>query len=258
MSNLCEQANKDSFIFDCKDSELVFQIVKQDQSSRDNLLKLFNPTENPEACKDYGDGKHCTETRVDTKVRIWGGRGEDKDELSCYTARIISINEEPIAMFNIGITGSSPTVIDKSGIHAGKVYDFSGLFMYDALALNFDLKNEISESLRFYMKECIADKGYSKAIITSTSENQIEFMSKSGGIKLTPDNIASLLGENSMHPERFKFENGQFLECRNWNQSQAKISHKDWHDSEPCSEWGQKEMIVFNVADGHIQVHDEI
>ena len=42
MSSLCEQINSSSFGFDCKSSKLFFQKVKQDQSSKDNLLKLFN------------------------------------------------------------------------------------------------------------------------------------------------------------------------------------------------------------------------
>ena len=187
-------------------------IVKNDTASKEALSSIFNATENPIACANYADGTHCTEARIDAKINIWGKRAEGKAGDACMVARIVHVDGEPAAMFNIGATGSPPTVIDKTHEGTkGSVYEFSGLMVKDKF---FQLDQGIARAVMNVLSTCKTDEGYTKAILSIAKDShEKNFLIFAGGIELTKENITSQLGENSLHPERFKLENGQSYEC---------------------------------------------
>ena len=91
----------------------TIKIIKNNQDSKELLEQIFNFINNPISCGSYGDGKHC-EKGVEGKLKLWGGRGDNGSESDCKLARVITIDDEPAALFNIGLTGSSPTVSDRT------------------------------------------------------------------------------------------------------------------------------------------------
>jgi hypothetical protein len=233
-------------------------IIQKDAASKEALGIIFNP-ENVIACANYGGGDHCNEKRSQAKVDIWGARSEGKSADECMLARVINIDSEPAAMFNIGKTGTSPTVIDRTSDREGSVYEFSGLMVRDQYFAE-GLDPRISEAVKGFMQNCHADSQFTKAIVTfsPTHPYQEGFLLAAGGTVLTDVTIKSKLGDNSMHPERFKVEDGQFYECTKWDSSLAKIEHTDWQDSDPCVAWAPKIGMVFDISDGSIVTHSEL
>lgn len=237
-------------------------VIKRDDSSTFALNKIFNST-NIIACANYDDGTHCSPARTAKKIDIWGKRGDDAvSENQCMLARIINVDSEPAAMFNIGITGN--TVIDRTQTTDHSVYEASGLMVRD----NF-LKNEkaaIVGAVKDFMRKCKADEGYTKVLITfsPTHPYQESFLSDAGAVKLTTENIVvDKLGSNSLHPERFRFEEGQLQQCSTWSKGLEKVLHEGWGYSDPCASWTNKTAYVFDivpdiVGDQHIYVKDDL
>ena len=242
-------------------------VIKRDDSSTFALNKIFNST-NIIACANYDDGTHCSPARTAKKIDIWGKRGDDAvSENQCMLARIINVDSEPAAMFNIGITGN--TVIDRTQTTDHSVYEISGLMVrdeflkYDKLAVaEF---TEIAGAVKDFMRTCKVDDGYTKVFATflPTHPYQESFLSAVGAVKLTTENIVDKLGSNSLHPERFKFEGEQLQQCSTWSKGLEKASHEGWADSDPCASWTNKTAYVFDIVpdiagDQHIYVKDDL
>lgn len=238
----------------------TMQTIKQDSSSRDALISIFDP-KNKEACENYGGGTHCNTTRVEKKVQIWGARGNDAKENDCMVAKIIFSDDKPVALFNIGKSGTPPTIIDKTKDKDGSVYEFSGLMVIDEYFHN-GLNTDISATVKNFINSCDASPNYTKAFVTfsPTHPYQKDFLGEAGGEILTEKNLAKLLGDNSFHPARFKFENSQFYECSKYDQSVEPIEYDNWHPSNPCAEWAEKTAMVFNVSSDHhiTPIHEDL
>ena len=105
----------------------AIKIIKNNQDSKELLEQIFDSTNNPISCKSYGNGNHC-EKGIEGKLKLWGNRGDNSNESDCKLARVITIDDEPAALFNIGLTGSSPTVSDRT------IYEYTSIpFVNDAL-----------------------------------------------------------------------------------------------------------------------------
>lgn len=227
-------------------------IIKINDSSKMALSTIFDP-ENIVACANYGGGVHCNPEKVAKKIELWGKRGDEAvSEDQCMLARIISIDAEPAAMLNIGKPDSPATVIDKTQKTNQFVYEISGLMVRDKFQGNAEIANAVKD----IMSTCKVDDNYTKVIATFSPIHpyQENFLLSAGAVKLTTENVISVLGNNSLHPECFKFEGAQLQECSRWDEALAKITHEGWDDSEPCIEWLPKTACVFNVVDGHIEI----
>jgi hypothetical protein len=86
-------------------------------------------------------------------------------ESDCKLARVVTIDDEPAALFNIGLTGSSPTVSDKtiSKFTQNNVYEFSAVFIADKF---LDKKDSISNSIGNMANICKGEAGFTKAFLT--------------------------------------------------------------------------------------------
>jgi hypothetical protein len=260
----------------------TIKIIKNNQDSKELLEQIFNFINNPISCGSYGDGKHC-EKGVEGKLKLWGGRGDNGSESDCKLARVITIDDEPAALFNIGLTGSSPTVSDRticeytsspfvngvlnkienflSNVSShyftkNNVYEFSGIFIADKF---LDKKDSISNSIGNMANICKADDGFTKAFLTIRKDHpyQKDLFLGFGGKELTCDNYTELMGENSFHPERFKCEDGKFKECTSWGSQ--KIKHKGWHESDNCDNFIGKTAFIFDIDQGHFDFgHPEL
>ena len=229
-------------------------IIKTDDTSRTALSTVFD-LENIVACANYGGGVHCNPERTAAKVNLWGKRGDEAvSEDQCMLARIISVDGEPAAMFNIGKTGN--TVIDRTQANDGSVYEISGLMVRD----KFQDNQEIADSVKAFMSTCKVDEGYTKVFSAFLPAHPYQegFLLSAGAEKLTAESIVNNLGNNSLHPERFKFEDEQLKECTKWDATLAKVSHEGWADSDPCVAWTDKTAYVFDIAGGHIEIKAEL
>ena len=180
----------------------AIKIIKNDQDSKELLEQIFDSTNNPISCKSYGNGDHC-EKGVEGKLKLWGNRGDNSSKSDCKLARVITIDDEPAALFNIGLTGSSPTVLDRTTDSNGKVYEFSGVFIADKF---LGKKDSISDVIGDMANICKAGDDFTKAFLTIKKDHpyQKDLFVGFGGKELTCDNYIELIGENSFHPERFK------------------------------------------------------
>lgn len=234
-------------------------IIKRDTQSKTMLTELFDKKANPIACANYGGGNHCSEARVTAKINMWGVRGDNAQEGDCKVARILTIDSKPVGMFNVGVTGNPATVIDRA--HGGSsVYELSGAFIKDSYFSNGFLNGAIASDIRSIISNCTAGEKYTKAIVTFVPEHpyQGELFASAGFAKLTLENVDSILGQNSLHPERFKFVDEQVNECITWSSTSTEVEHKNWHDSKPCVEWTEKTMMVSEVSAQHFQPYDEL
>jgi len=234
---------------------MAIKIIKNNQDSEELLKQIFDSTNNPISCKNYGNGNHC-EKGVEGKLNLWGNRGDNSDENDCKLARVIVINDEPAALFNIGLPGSSPTVIDRTIRSNGNVYEFSGVFIADKF---LDKKDSIVNTIGSIGDVCKADDGFTKAFLTIKKDHPYQkgLFVEYGGKELTCDNYAELIGKNSFHPERFKCEDGKFKECMSWGSQ--KIQHKGWHESDNCVDFIEKTAFVFDMNQGHFDFeHPEL
>lgn len=225
-------------------------VIKTDDSSKVALSTIFDP-ENVVACANYGGGVHCNPERTALKINLWGKRGDEaSSEDQCMLARIISVDAEPAAMFNIGKTGN--TVIDKTQANEGSVYEISGLMIRD----KFQDNREIAVAVKNFISTCKVDDGYTKVfgIFLPDHPYQENFLLSAGAVRLTTENVANLLGSDSLHPERFQFIGEQLQECSEYDKNATKSSHEGWDDSAPCVAWTNKTAVVFDVVDGHIEV----
>ncbi len=234
-------------------------IIKSNTQSESMLRELFDKKVNPVACDNYGGGKHCNESKVKAKVEVWGARGDKASEDDCMVARVLKIDSKPVAMFNIGVTGNPPTVIDRAHDN-GAVYELSGSFVKDSYFSDGFLNNTIASDIRKIVSNCKAGEKYTKAIVTFNPQHpyQEELLTSAGFAKLTLENIKAILGSNSLHPERFQFVDKQVNECITWSTKPTQVGHKDWHDSRPCVEWTEKTMMVSEVSAQHFQPYDEL
>ena len=252
----------------------AIKIIKNNQDSKELLEKIFDSANNPISCKSYGSGNHC-EKGVEGKLKLWGNRGDNSDENNCKLARVIIIDDEPAALFNIGLTGSSPTVSDRtiyeytsssfvnnflnkienflSNISSyyftkNNVYEFSGVFIADKF---LDRKDSISGAIGNMANICKAEDGFTKAFLTTKKDHpyQKDLFIGFGGKELTCNNYVELMEENSFHPERFKCEDGKFKECTSWGSQ--KMQHKGWHESDNCVDFIEKIAFVFDMNQGH-------
>jgi len=232
-------------------------IIKKNDQSIAMLSELFNEDENPIACANYGVGDHCNTARVVAKVEVWGARGEKASEDDCMVARVLKMDSKTVAMFNIGVTGTPPTVIDRAN-NNGAVYELSGAFVKDSYFANGFLNNTIASDLRKIVSNCKAGEKYTKAIVTFNPKHpyQEKLLSSAGFAKITQENIDTILGQNSFHPEKFKFKEEQVLECI--AKEGGLVSHINWHDSKECTKWVEKTMMVSEVSDHHFQPYDEL
>jgi len=217
------------------------KIFTTSPESLEALGQLFNSTSNPEACKIYGGGGHCDNpTRNKAKQNLWGPRGDNsKDGQECKLPIFLGDG----VLINIGVPGG--TVIDRSNGSNDNVYEI-GLFVADRYFLN-GLNESVSEAIRNILTNCRAEDNYTKTIATfAPSHPYMEgFLVGVGASVLTESNMLNLLGENSLHPERFKFDDGAFYECSKWDQDGSEVQHDGWNSSDPCIEWMPKEMVVF-------------
>ena len=228
-----------------------FKIIKNNDESKNLLNQIFSSANSPKSCAIYGNGKHC-EKGVEGKLNLWGGNRGDDDTSNgneCKLARVLMIDDEPAVLFNIGVTGTSPTVIDRTIDPNGNVYEFSGIFIVDKY---LDQKKLISDSIGSMANVCKADDGFTKAFLTIKKEHpyQKDIFLGFGGKELTCDNYVELLGENSFHPERFKCEDGKFKECTSWGSE--KVQHPGWHEYDNCTNFIEKTAFVFDMSEGHM------
>lgn len=232
----------------------TISVLKTDDASKAALATIFDPV-NEISCAAYGGGGHCNPTRVTAKINFWGKRGDDaaNSQDSCALAKIVYVDSEPAAMFNIGFSGNTPTVLDKTTATPHLVYEFSGIFIRDAFINN----TEVSVAVKSAIANCKAGEQYSK-VFTSFSiahPYQKEFLVKSGAIELTTENIESLLGSNSLSPGKFKLEDQKIMECTKWDKASPRIQHDNgWSDSEQCEVWVEKSFFIFNIHDQAIEV----
>ena len=238
------------------------QIIRRDEESKNALFTLFDSSNSPTFCSSYGSGTHCDNPeRTTKKWTLWGGRGEQNPESVCNLARIIYMSDNddnllPAALFNIGFTGNPPTIIDKTNGTNGGVYEFSGVFIAEEFIPKI---LQIAVAIDHHLHSCQASAGYTKAFVSFKPDApyQADLFSAMGGTVLFEDNYLAELGENSMHPERFKFEDGLLLECVKWDQSSTPEHHEGWHDSDPCIDSIPKTAFVFDISGGHI-THDDL
>jgi hypothetical protein len=113
------------------------------------------------------------------------------------------------------------------------------------------------------MQTCKADDSYTKTIVTFIPSHpyQGELLLAAGAIKITSENVNSEFGENSFHPERFRFsEIDQLQECSKWApKEEGQVQHEGWHECEPCTQWPDKTMLAFDIISGNILVaNDEL
>lgn len=259
----------------------VIKIIKNNQDSKELLEQIFDSTNNPISCKSYGNGNHC-EKGIEGKLKLWGNRGDNSIESDCKLARVITIDDEPAALFNIGLTGSSPTVSDRtiyeyisipfvndalnkieaflsnisSYFTKNNVYEFSGVFIADKF---LDKKGSISGAISNIANICKADDGFTKAFLTTKKDHpyQKDLFIGFGGKELTCENYVELIGKNSFHPERFKCEDEKFKECASWGNK--KMQHKGWHESDNCIDFVEKTAFIFDMNQGHFDFgHSEL
>jgi hypothetical protein len=237
-------------------------IIKHDEDSLNHLNQLFNSTMNPVFCAVYGGGTHCDNPeRSEAKARTWGDRATDEAVIhkECALARIILENESkiPLAMLNIGYTGNPITVKAtknaKSGIHE------IGLFISDQVFENGNesIRNGVFSQLKSILTTCHAETGYETAIGTFAHDHPyLQDIAKNFGADLVNEsNVKSLLGSNSLHPERFSFKDNKFHECTEWHKTDA-TTHEGWDSKNLCTSWTQKEMIV--LSDNSFAAHQEL
>lgn len=226
---------------------IIIKILKRDEESRVALNTIFDP-ENIQACENYGTGDHCNSDRVAMKIELWGKRGEDdKNPLKCH---LIFKDGDPTAMLNIGVPGNPPTVIDRRESSEGKVLEMSGVMVRDMYLADPEMGNAISSVLAQYQAP-----GFRKAFLTfKVGHIQQAMLAEAGAKELSADNLTQELGDNPIHPERFKVEDKKLLECTKWDSSVEKVSHDGWHDSYPCVDWVEKTAMVFEIGEsGYIQ-----
>jgi len=239
---------------------ITIKPIKTDTESKYALSALLNSRSNPISCQAYGGGAHCdNEARTGKKVELWGGRGDKAQDNECKLAFIVFYNKEIAAFFNIGVPGTPSTVKDKSSQSNtyGEVYESSGLFLADKY-IEGNIFQEIAARVKEHVQKCSADTSFTKLIATFSTEHpyQENFWISSGAVKITGDNLLKTLGNNSLHPERFKIEEDLY-ECNKWDDPESqKISHEGWHDSHQCIGWTAKEMVALNVLENHIYVSD--
>ncbi|NRA74127.1 MAG: hypothetical protein HRU36_05260 [Rickettsiales bacterium] len=237
------------------------KIITRNEESRDALNWLFNSNNNPTFCSYYGNGNHCDNPeRVEKKLNLWGLRGEENSENDCTVSRVLYFNNEdtPATLFNIGFSGNPPTIIDRINSTDGGVYEFSPIFISEEYLSQII---PIAVSINDILHSCNALDSYSKTFVSfnPNAPYQKELFHAIGGSFLHEDNYYSLLGQNSLHPARFKFdEEGQLNECIKWNQNIEPLEYEGWHDSNPCIEWVPKDALVFDIAGGHIDPHAEL
>ena len=232
-----------------------FSRITNSTESNNSLSIIFN-AENEVACANYGGGTHCNDEKVATKLRVWGGR--NVEEGSCARPSFIFNEEEEAGIFVIGFSGNPATVLDRSQNKVGSVYELSGLFLRDAFINELE---DIAPAVISFMSDCKAEEGYTKAIVAFSPSHpyQEDVLSTAGAFKVTEDNIESILGINSLHPERFQFFEGQLQICSKWaEQGSEKVQHEAWHDSEACVSWNDTTMLVFEVSGQNIVVFDEL
>lgn len=261
---------------------MKLEILKTNEASKQALHKIFD-AENTVACTHYGGGSHCNTARTDLKLKIWGGRGDKADESTCAVAKILYVDNDPAALINVGFTGASPTVLDKTGATPKQLYELSGLMVRDAY---HDKMDTLAAAAKEAMSVCHnASDEYSKMFVAYSPDHpyQKNFVDVLGGTKITKENVATILGENAMHPERFAFEDKwkdytvtdkttyyakafvdavlgtQFvaderaklndvslMQCRSWAK-EGTMQHADWHDSQPCIDWTPAEAYVIDL-----------
>jgi hypothetical protein len=237
--------------------------ITYNQPSIDALSYLFNTKNNRESCSLYGGGNHCdNEDRNKLKLTLWGDKGEKADLKSCAVAKVYFMNNVPAAINNVGLTGAPATVIDRShGDHAHQVYEFSGIFMADYY-LATENQEEAGALINFILddlKSCAADSGFTKGILTVAPDNhyQIKIFKALGAQIINQDNLLNILGENSMHPERFNFKNGTTHECTTWNK-EVLVEHYGWHNSNQCSAWTNKTILALGITENHFDFHSDL
>ena len=180
------------------------------------LEQIFSSENNPKSCAVYGNGKHC-EKGVEGKLKLWGNRGDNSNESECKLARVLTIDDEPAALFNIGVTGSSPTLSDRT-VHnytnvslidnflnqvenllsnissyftKNNVYEFSGIFIVDKF---LGETKTISDSIVNMANVCKANGGFTKAFLTIKKHQpyQKDIFVGFGGNEVTYDNYVKL------------------------------------------------------------------
>jgi hypothetical protein len=261
----------------------AIKIIKNNQDSKELLEQIFNSSNSPISCENYGKGGHC-EKGVEGKLKLWGNKGDNSNENECKLARVLIIDDEPAALFNIGVTGSSPTVSDRtvynytnisfidnflnqvenllsnissSYFTKNNVYEFSGIFIVDKF---LGKTKTISDAVGGMANVCKADDGFTKAFLTIKKDHpyQKDIFLGFDGKELTCDNYVELLGENSFHPERLKCEDGKFKECISEDKSE-KVKHSGWHESDNCVNFVEKTAFVFDMNQGHFNFdHSEL
>ena len=246
-------------------SNVTINVITTDQASLNALNSLFDSENNPYSCIYYGNGDHCNAERTIAKIEFWGPRGENATVNTCAVAQVAYLDSMPVAMINIGYTGKSPTVVDNSHIdHQHNVYELA-FFLADKY-WNSPNDQDLS-SLHFIthiaydaLQDCTPEDGYSKFIITFQPDHPYleAFLKNAGGAVINQENQEELLGKSSFHPERFKLENNQLLECSAWNKTADMVSHEGWHDSHLCNNWVEKKMVVLNIAGDHHEAHHEL
>lgn len=223
--------------------------VSINTASLNALTSIFNSTANPVSCDNYGEGDHCTDSRSETKLKIWGKRGAESGDNACMVARVHFVDGQAAALINIGLTGNSIT--DKSEQdHEHKVYEFSGIVLADPYFLdpaNKEKTEMLGKSILTALKQCNVGTEFSKAFVSFKVNHpyQQKFFESIGGKVLTQENVKEILGENSMHPGRFTFENGKSFECSKW-----------WEHPTECTNGTEKTFMVVDIIGEHFDVHE--
>jgi hypothetical protein len=115
---------------------LILEPLKTDGDTVEALRKLFNPGTNQENIAKYGDGTHGSAARVEAKVKLWGGRGDNGEPYECLVAwpktdgEAAAAHPAPVGFFNLGksgINGTDGKMVHELGIFCHVKYGETSL-----------------------------------------------------------------------------------------------------------------------------------
>lgn len=262
-------------------------MIQKNAESEQAIRGLLHPEINPNLCGLIP----CTDQRNDVRYQLWGGRGDEQATTqSCIRAvAVIDTDEngqwtESLGLTNIGVSGSRPTVVDRSEAGAKPVYELSGWWVADKInplllaqhgALPFGSVDEfytttgdsfidetqklraVFKNLQDFFRTPCANEGMSrKAIVTYSVTNalqeklwehyyQVESLDH---LKVTQASQEELLGLSSLHPDRFQVTETGVQECTQWDKEV--VTRHDpalWHDATACTNWVDKTMLVLDL-----------
>jgi hypothetical protein len=265
--------------------------IQKNTMSEQAIRGLLNSDINPTLCGLIS----CADQRNDVRYHLWGSRGDEQATTqSC--ARAVAVIETEIetdknspwsksfGLMNIGMSGSRPTVMDRSEADPKPVYELSGWWVADKInplmlaqygALPFASVDEFytatgdglldqTQKLRAvladfqdFLRTPCSDEGMSrKAIVTYAVTNALQEklwehyyrVESLDHLKVTQASQEELLGLGSLHPDRFQVTETGVRECTQWDK-EVVTTHDPalWHDATACTHWADKTMLVLDL-----------